>query len=439
MNEEATVKIKILSLIVGLAAILLIFSFLNKSLNKSGPENSMANLISQAEKEMVYQFTDDNSNESAIIRTDSASYTGVSEIVSYFSVQNTSATQNFDIQFYFPKELKAGVTKIERRSANTWERMELSNEATQRPEMYKESKPIPDEFRVTDKFDANIGENETQHFRATIAFEEGTEGEFWIEAIGDKGSYGLLDPTFASVTIRGGLGGNSKVKIRGGSSGAAAETPSFIQSNGNSQSDTSPLSTTISATTAGNLIVVCAAVSNGLVTSVTDDKSNTYTRAARISTGALGTDIWYAYNTTGGVTSVSINYPNWQSVNMIVAEYSGITTGSDPLDKTATYDNGYNGGSSWTSGNTVATTQAGELLIGCARERYVATTFAAGTDYNGRRTEASYLFLEDRNVSSTGAYAATGTRSGASGYQIDALISTFKATIGGTAGNVKFR
>ncbi|MDE2312094.1 MAG: hypothetical protein KGJ93_03350 [Patescibacteria group bacterium] len=205
-----------------------------------------------------------------------------------------------------------------------------------------------------------------------------------------------------------------------------AQAATFVQVSGNHGGDTA-LSAAISPSAAGNLIVVCVSVGNHSVTSVTDNQFNTYNLANRIVYGGGEMDMYYAYGTTGGVTTVTAHPAAWDgSINMAVAEYAGAGL-VNPLDQTSVHDNGYNGGASWTSGTTPVTGQADELLVGCARDRYVATTFTAGTGYVARHTENSILFLEDQNVSAIGSYAATGTRSGASGYNIDAVIGTFRS------------
>jgi len=213
---------------------------------------------------------------------------------------------------------------------------------------------------------------------------------------------------------------------------APAGTINLIQTAGNSGSGTS-LSTSINSSGASNLIVVC--VSSGQPpTSIADNKQNLYTLAKDMIYGTSRFQLYYAYNTTGGITSVTISSP-WTSNEMIVAEYSGIAA-SNPLDSTAGYDNVYNGGANWTSGNSAATVQANELLIGCASDRYgIASSFTAGTNYIARRTQSS-LFLEDRNVSAVGAYAAIGTHNAASGYEIEAIIATFKAAAGASTDTI---
>lgn len=205
----------------------------------------------------------------------------------------------------------------------------------------------------------------------------------------------------------------------------------LVQIVGNNQGGGSSISTSIGATTAGNLIVVCLSTASNLSTSITDNRSNTYTLATRGTYGAGSeVSIYYSYNTTGGVTSVVGTFAGWVNPSrMIVAEYSGVAA-TNPLDKVSNYNNGWNGGASWTSQATVSTTQADELLVGCAGDAYgTSATFGAGTDYTARRTEAS-LFFEDRIVASTGTYAATGSHNLASGYAIVAAVATFK--IGGT-------
>lgn len=61
-------------------------------------------------------------------------------------------------------------------------------------------KPVPDHFEVSNHTPNTykIAPGETKYFKMEISFPPFTQGEFWIEAIGDS-EYGLLDPFWSSL------------------------------------------------------------------------------------------------------------------------------------------------------------------------------------------------------------------------------------------------
>ena len=60
-------------------------------------------LISPEGDKIEFDFTDDNKNETLIIKSDKVSYSGLSEVTTYFSVTNTTdADDEFSLQTYFP-------------------------------------------------------------------------------------------------------------------------------------------------------------------------------------------------------------------------------------------------------------------------------------------------------------------------------------------------
>lgn len=127
----------------------------------------------------------------------------------------------------------------------------------------------------------------------------------------------------------------------------AGAVASLVQITGTTQAGASSISTSINSSSAGNVIIACIQTSAQLSTGVTDNQSNTYTLATRSNHSGSEVSIYYAYNITGGVTSVTSTFAGWSTVSrIVVAEYSGLMV-TDPLDKTANYDNGWNGGSSF--------------------------------------------------------------------------------------------
>ena len=181
---------------------------------------------------------------------------------------------------------------------------------------------------------------------------------------------------------------------------------------------------TISATTAGDLLLVGINSDASTLTSVTDNKSNTYTAASKVVSGGETYAIYYAKNILAGATSVTVK-TSYGDTDVIVAEYQGMDTAA-PFDQTAFFDNGYNGGASFTSHATPQTTAASELLWGFAGDKYGnKPVWTAGSGWTARRTQVS-SFAQDQIVSAQGQFTSSGTMNATNGYEIGAMIATFK-------------
>jgi hypothetical protein len=107
----------------------------------------------------------------------------------------------------------------------------------------------------------------------------------------------------------------------------------FVQE-GNNRTLGSITSVPISATGSGNLIVVMFGSLISTVTTVTDNAGNTYYLASggsgvNFQGGAV--QIWYAYNSLSGATSVTVSI-NSSHLVVSVQEFSGVLSTSDPLD-----------------------------------------------------------------------------------------------------------
>ena len=143
-------------------------------------------------------------------------------------------------------------------------------------------------------------------------------------------------------------------------------TPAIVQTVGGGYG-VSPQSTTITSSTAGNLLVIAITTyvnAVGTVTGVTDNKSQTWVQA----TGARGTnsanntatDIWYFPNTASGVTSVTVTFTGGALAEQTVYEVSGIKT-SSPLDVAG----GVSSGASTTTAvsASLTTTAANDFIL----------------------------------------------------------------------------
>lgn len=196
---------------------------------------------------------------------------------------------------------------------------------------------------------------------------------------------------------------------------------------------TAPQSVTFSnPVVSGDLIVVTASAYNGSgalgsVTSVTDNKGNTYHRAVekdRIN-GMIEVEMWYAYNITGGSGfQVTVNAASL-SINVVAQEFTGILTGADPLNVVAV-NNGNSG--SLVSGTTATLLGVNELVVG-AFTSDVSLTFTLGSGYSNLSQESSVLtsvMMESLVASVTTGQQATATMSGSSDYA--GVVATFRSS-----------
>ncbi len=210
-----------------------------------------------------------------------------------------------------------------------------------------------------------------------------------------------------------------------------ASTIMQVQTAGNTTSGGTSVSVSLAATSVGDLLVVGVNSSNGLPTSVADNKSDSFTLASSLSVSSNRFAVYYAKNIAAGATSVTVAAP-YGGIDVIVSEYSGADT-TAPLDQSQKYDNGYNSGSSFTSGTTATTAQANEVLWGFAGEAQSdIPVWTAGSGFAARKTQGG-SFAEDQIVSAAGQYAATGSFTHGSDYEIGALVVTFKAASGGSS------
>lgn len=241
-------------------------------------------------------------------------------------------------------------------------------------------------------------------------------------------------------TNSGGGTTNASLYIRGTSImryGEADVKPRFFHpmfssrvqnTTGTTTGSASTLVIPISATKAGDLIVVTAAALASTLT-ITDSASQTYSTATSQTSSAIHFYTFYVANTAAGVTSITLTPGASTPVVAIVTEYANVIA-SSPLDQISTNTNLT--ATSWTSNNTPSTTQAVELLVGSALDfAHNNDVFTAGSGWLATNTVNGVgggnnltAFQEDMYVTSIGTYAATGTNTTST--TILAAIATFK-------------
>lgn len=168
---------------------------------------------------------------------------------------------------------------------------------------------------------------------------------------------------------------------------------------------------TIPSTTAGNCLVVCVSSypSGGGAQSVSGvtlgGSAGNFSQLAATGTTFSFAAIWADPDCAGGQTSVAVSGSNLLIWGIQVYEVSGLTVAA-VLDQSAAATST---GTSWSSGATAATTQAGEIWIGCAQTGTAITgpgspwTTTAGSTWSC----AGYQI-----VTSTGAAMFSGTQLG---------------------------
>jgi hypothetical protein len=178
---------------------------------------------------------------------------------------------------------------------------------------------------------------------------------------------------------------------------------------------------------AGDLIVIAVGWTDPsfAVNSVADSAGNTYHLAVGPTTYGvdLSQSIYYAAgiaaSATGAKTTVTFSGAA-AGVDLRAAEYSGLATTS-PLDVTA---KGSNKSTPASSGNATTTT-AGELLFGAGM---TADTYknTPTTGFTMIAVTSQGNMFEDRIVSATGSYAATGTFQTSGSQEWVIQLATFK-------------
>lgn len=142
----------------------------------------------------------------------------------------------------------------------------------------------------------------------------------------------------------------------------------------------STVSVTITSSTANNLIVVGIRTTTAVtISSVTDNASNTYAVSSNLDMGgSLRLYQAYAIQSTGGATSVTVTVSANASINAIVNEYSGFSSGN--TNATA-YDGVATGTGTSTSlsTSTLTPTASGSLIVCTMRAN--GGSLAAGSGY----------------------------------------------------------
>ena len=193
-----------------------------------------------------------------------------------------------------------------------------------------------------------------------------------------------------------------------------AASISFVQvSSGPTSGQASKSSVSVAyphAQTAGNLNVIAIGWGDNTsaITSVSDTRGNVYSLAVGpTSNTGIQQAIYYAKNIAGGANTVTVQFNRKaSSPDVRILEYSGLNT-SSPLDGRAAAS----GSGTVANSGSVTTTSGYELIFGAGTTGGAFS--AAGAGFVSRVIDFYGNIAEDRTVTNTGSYNATGTTSSA--------------------------
>ncbi len=212
----------------------------------------------------------------------------------------------------------------------------------------------------------------------------------------------------------------------------------FVQIDGSSPGSTVAAAQAYTTNNTAGDLLVCGvtwdSAGSRVISTVADTQLNTWSlwKVQDDTTNLQATALYYAFNCAAGANTVTVTFDGLaNSTAIYVAEYSGIQTTS-PTDGTATGQTA--SGSTATDNVTstsLTTTVNNDTVIGSVMDTDSNATFTAGTGFTKRGSSFSGLSLEDLVQSSSGAIAATWTRSVSGRYA--AIVAAFKEAASGVS------
>jgi hypothetical protein len=170
--------------------------------------------------------------------------------------------------------------------------------------------------------------------------------------------------------------------------------------------------TLASAIVSGNGVLGCVGYV-GTLTSVTDDKSNTYTLGSTLTTGgSYSTTAFYALGLTNAPITFTANFSGGGGTYTLISadEFSGIASFDVQAGQTQLNPSGTDSVSS----GSATTAVNGELIYGFifATQTGAASTHGTGFAYTAAQASDALHYPEFLTQSSAGAVSATATPSG---------------------------
>lgn len=216
--------------------------------------------------------------------------------------------------------------------------------------------------------------------------------------------------------------------------------------NGSASDNTgSAVTSSLGTTATGQLIVVTICDDSAgatSVTSVTDNKGNTYTKVpitqgtSSVLLNSASTQMWYAVTTSAGAThtvTVTWNTAATARVTVAASYFTGFT-GTPTLDKFI----GATGSSTSATATTATTTAAAEVVVGGSGHASTTSAFTAGSGMSNLVTQnvANAAVGQSSKI-----VAATGTQTAANSIAASRawghIVATFKDVASGGGFNPK--
>lgn len=190
---------------------------------------------------------------------------------------------------------------------------------------------------------------------------------------------------------------------------ADSALPAFVQQNTESQSVVfNPLAYN-SPNVLGNTLIVFGRFTGGSGTpTISDTQGNTWVNLFNITNGGDINMIWVAYSVKAGTNFITVAQPTQASVQLLIAEYSGVTSVAPQLDQST--DN--TGTSTAANSGNITTLVKNDLLLGFVSNSTTnGLTITPGAGYTTRATVNGNTYLEEQVVTATGTYSASATLS----------------------------
>lgn len=223
--------------------------------------------------------------------------------------------------------------------------------------------------------------------------------------------------------------------------------PTLIQSasNGSAGPSTSLAVTLGSNTTSHNALLVAIETgsSSNTITSVTDSLSSPYIALGDYADATTGQRLFlYATtNITGGANTVTVNFGQSVSTNIIVLEYSNLATANASLLDAVT--SGDNANSTTITSSSLVTTASNDLILALIGNNTASITYSLGSGYQNlvtRTTGNRHIATEDKILINAGSTTASFGQSGAgaqAGIVVFALFAAIPLTTSDTITTVE--
>lgn len=172
----------------------------NESASPDQADAPVLGAIEYAGESVPLLWTDDNAGENLIIKSDRRYYDAGPETVVFFSVTNESGREQAVAVYFWFDGADKRVKSTERiNEGEKGLKLTINNEVTA---IERNGKKDIKGHNQGSQIKDTIGVGATANYRAVVACDGvSKQSEFFIEAIGDQGAYGHLDPYLSSGLV----------------------------------------------------------------------------------------------------------------------------------------------------------------------------------------------------------------------------------------------